>query len=64
MLLLGAVPFVALPFYNARNREQVEGGANIAEQANIDVFRDQQLQYQQKLERGEISVSQQAQMVA
>lgn len=37
---------------------------NIAEQANIDVFRDQQLQYQQQLERGEISAEQQAQMLA
>jgi len=66
ILLLGTIPFVALPFYSARNREQneVEAGANIAEQANVDVFRDQQLQYQQQLERGEISAVQQAQMLA
>jgi cytochrome c-type biogenesis protein CcmH len=73
MLLLGAVPFVALPFYNARNRDQAEksstesssaeDAANIAEQANVDVFRDQQLQYQQQLERGEISAEQQPQML-
>ena len=73
ILLLGAVPFVALPFYNARNREQAknsstesssaEDAANIAEQANVDVFRDQQLQYQQQLERGEISAEQQTQML-
>ncbi len=73
MLLLGAVPFVALPFYNARNRDQAEksstesssaeDAANIAEQANVDVFRDQQLQYQQQLERGEISAEQQTQML-
>ena len=73
ILLLGAVPFVALPFYNARNRDQAEksstesssaeDAANIAEQANVDVFRDQQLQYQQQLERGEISAEQQTQML-
>ena len=93
ILLLGAVPFVALPFYNAKNREQAENSsvldssgldnsgldnsgldssgldssagesASIAEQANVDVFRDQQLQYQQQLERGEISAEQQAQML-
>jgi cytochrome c-type biogenesis protein CcmH len=88
ILLLGAALFVALPFYNARSREQDEDedensstlesstlesstlnssigeAANIAEQANVDVFRDQQLQYQQQLERGEISAEQQAQMLA
>ena len=73
ILLLGAVPFVALPFYNARNRDQAEksstesssaeDAANIAEQANVDVFRDQQLQYQQQLERSEISAEQQTQML-
>jgi cytochrome c-type biogenesis protein CcmH len=64
LLLLGAALFVALPFYSARYRKQNDHGSSIAEQANIDVFRDQQRQYQQQLERGEISVEQQAQMVA
>ena len=64
LLLLGAALFVALPFYNARHRKQNDHGSSIAEQANIDVFRDQQRQYQQQLERGEISVEQQVQMVA
>ena len=64
LLLLGAALFVALPFYSARYRKQNDHGSSIAERANIDVFRDQQRQYQQQLERGEISVEQQAQMVA
>jgi cytochrome c-type biogenesis protein CcmH len=64
LLLLGAALFVVLPFYSARYRKQNDHGSSIAEQANIDVFRDQQRQYQQQLERGEISVEQQAQMVA
>jgi len=69
ILLLGAALFVALPFYSAKSREQDENSTseepgNVAEQANIDVFRDQQLQYQQQLERGEISAEQQAQMLA
>tara|TARA_B110000879_G_scaffold40696_1_gene57143 strand:+ start:8765 stop:10048 length:1284 start_codon:yes stop_codon:yes gene_type:complete len=74
ILLLGAALFVALPFYSAKSREQDENSStenstseepdNVAEQANIDVFRDQQLQYQQQLERGEISAEQQAQMLA
>ena len=64
LLLLGAALFVALPFYSARHRKQNDHGSSIAEQANIDVFRDQQRQYQQQLERGEISVEQQVQMVA
>ncbi|MDB9948427.1 c-type cytochrome biogenesis protein CcmI [Porticoccaceae bacterium] len=64
LLLLGAALFIALPFYSARYGKQNDHGSSIAEQANIDVFRDQQRQYQQQLERGEISVEQQAQMVA
>ena len=64
LLLLGAALFVALPFYSARYGKQNDHGSSIAEQANIDVFRDQQRQYQQQLERGEISVEQQVQMVA
>ncbi|ETN91568.1 formate-dependent nitrite reductase complex subunit NrfG [Gammaproteobacteria bacterium MOLA455] len=68
ILILGSIPFVALPFYTARNREQAENSSveeaeNIAEQANIDIFRDQQLQYQQQVDRGEISAEQQAQML-
>ena len=63
LLLLGAALFVALPFYSARKRDQSEDGSGIAEQANIDVFRDQQLQYQQQLDRGEISAEQQTQML-
>jgi len=68
ILILGTIPFVALPFYTASKREQAENSsaeeaANIAEQANIDIFRDQQLQYQQQLDRGEISTEQQAQML-
>ena len=63
LLLLGAALFVALPFYSARKRDQSEDGSGIAEQANIDVFRDQQLQYQQQLDRGEISAKQQTQML-
>ena len=66
LLLLGAALFVVLPFYSPRSRDA--GGdkeaSNIAEQANIDVFRDQQLQYQQQLDRGEINAEQQAQMLA
>ena len=66
LLLLTAALFVALPFYRARKRDESAGkdGSNIAEQANIDVFRDQQLLYQQQLERDEISAEQQAQMLA
>ena len=66
LLLLTAALFVALPFYRARKRDESAGkdGSNIAEQTNIDVFRDQQLLYQQQLERGEISAEQQAQMLA
>ena len=64
LLLLGAALFIVLPFYNARSRDVDKDAPNIAEQANIDVFRDQQLQYQQQLERGEISAEQQAQMLA
>ena len=64
LLLLGAALFIALPFYSARYRKQNDHGSSIAERANIDVFRDQQRQYQQQLERGEISVEQQAHMVA
>ena len=64
LLLLGAALFVALPFYSARHRKQNDHGSSIAEQANIDVFRDQQLQYQQQLDRGEINAEQQAQMLA
>ena len=52
LLLLAAALFVALPFYRARNPEQNDDGSSIAEQANIDIFRDQQLQYQQQLESG------------
>ena len=63
LLLLGAALFVALPFYSARKREHNEDGSGVAEQANIDIFRDQQLQYQQQLDRGEISAEQQAQML-
>jgi len=68
ILILGSIPFVALPFYTARNREQAENSSieeaeNIAEQANIDIFRDQQLQYQQQVDRREISAEQQAQML-
>lgn len=64
LLLLAAALFVALPFYSVRYRKQNDHGSSIAEQANIDVFRDQQRQYQQQLERGEITVEQQAQMIA
>ena len=66
LLLLGAALFIVLPFYSARSRDADadRDASNIAEQANIDVFRDQQLQYQQQLERGEISAEQQAQMLA
>ena len=64
LLLLAAALFVALPFYRARNPEQNDDGSIIAEQANVDIFRDQQLQYQQQLESGEISAEQQTQMLA
>ncbi len=66
LLLLAAALFVVLPFYRAKSRDNNDSEAisNIAEQANIDIFRDQQLQYQQQLERGEISAAQQIQMLA
>ena len=64
LLLLVAALFIAVPFYIGRNRELEVELFNVAEQANIDVFRDQQAQYQQQFEGGEISAEQQALMLA
>jgi cytochrome c-type biogenesis protein CcmH len=64
LLLLVAALFIAVPFYIGRNRELDDESFNVAEQANIDVFRDQQAQYQQQFEGGEISAEQQALMLA
>ena len=64
LLLLVAALFIAVPFYIGRNRELDDESFNVAEQANIDVFRDQQVQYQQQFEGGEISAEQQALMLA
>ena len=64
LLLLVAALFIAVPFYIGRNRELEVELFNVAEQANIDVFRDQQAQYQQQFEGGEISAEQQAIMLA
>ena len=64
LLLLVAALFIAVPFYIGRNRELKVELFNVAEQANIDVFRDQQAQYQQQFEGGEISAEQQALMLA
>jgi len=62
LLLLAAGLFVAFPFFTGRRAP--EESANTTEQANVDIFRDQQYQYQQQLERGEISAQQHQQMLA
>ena len=61
-VLLLAAGFVAFPFISRR----IAGSGNTsqAQQANIDIFRDQQIQYRQQLDSGEISQQQYTAMIA
>ena len=61
-VLLPAAGFVAFPFISRR----IAGSGNTsqAQQANIDIFRDQQIQYRQQLDSGEISQQQFTAMIA
>jgi cytochrome c-type biogenesis protein CcmH len=60
LILIVAGGFLAYPFFF----RPAEGTSNKSEQANVDIFRDQQNQYQQQLERSEISQQQYAAMLA
>jgi len=60
LILIVAGGFLAYPFFFRR----AEATSNQSEQANVDIFRDQQNQYQQQLERSEISQQQYAAMLA
>lgn len=62
LVLLLAAGFVAFPFISRR----IAGSGNNsqAQQANIDIFRDQQRQYRQQLDSGEINQPQYAAMIA
>jgi len=64
LLLLVAALFVAFPFFIGRRSDTDADQINTSEQANIDIFRDQQAQYAQQLESGEISAEQHQQMIA
>ncbi|MGB0449697.1 MAG: c-type cytochrome biogenesis protein CcmI [Porticoccaceae bacterium] len=62
IILILAGAFLVYPFVS---RETIESDLHSqSEQANIDIFRDQQQQYQQQLERDEISQQQYSAMVA
>lgn len=60
LILIVAGGFLAYPFFFRR----AEDPSNQSQQANVDIFRDQQNQYQQQLERSEISQQQYAAMLA
>ena len=60
LILIVAGGFLAYPFFFRR----AEDSSNQSQQANVDIFRDQQNQYQQQLERSEISQQQYAAMLA
>jgi cytochrome c-type biogenesis protein CcmH len=62
VVLIVAGAFLVYPFVTRKGAESNQHSQT--EQANIDIFRDQQRQYQQQLERGEISQQQHAAMVA
>ena len=62
LILIVAGAFLAYPFVFRKSTESVQHSQS--EQANIDIFRDQQRQYQQQLERSEISQQQYAAMVS
>ena len=62
VILILAGAFLVYPFVSRKSIESNQHSQ--AEQANIDIFRDQQRQYQQQLERSEISQQQFSAMVA
>jgi len=66
LILIVAAAFVVYPFlprlFASRGGQELTQHSQ-SEQANIDIFRDQQRQYQQQLERSEISQQQYATMV-
>ncbi|MDG1820144.1 MAG: c-type cytochrome biogenesis protein CcmI [Porticoccaceae bacterium] len=59
LILIVAGGFLAYPFFFRR----AEDPSNQSQQANVDIFRDQQNQYHQQLEQGEISQQQYAAML-
>ena len=62
VILILAGAFLVYPFVPRKSMESNQHSQT--EQANIDIFRDQQRQYQQQLERSEISHQQYEAMVA
>jgi len=62
VILILAGAFLVYPFVSRKSMESNQHSQT--EQANIDIFRDQQRQYQQQLERSEISQQQYEAMVA
>jgi len=62
VILILAGAFLVYPFVSRKSMESNQHSQT--EQANIDIFRDQQRQYQQQLERSEISHQQYEAMVA
>lgn len=62
VILILAGVFLVYPFVSRKSIESNQHSQS--EQANIDIFRDQQRQYQQQLERSEISQQQYTAMVA
>ena len=62
LVLMLAAAFVAYPFFF--RRADSSGSAGQSQQANINIFRDQQNQYRQQLDCGEISQQQYTAMIA